>query len=804
MVEMSEPLYWKQRKAIRDAQAQVAASDPNVVVGALTSQYTMDQYTYVEGTGWRMLQRPYYVEIGTALANTLFANRPTWEHRITLQPNNPGRYSLAAETWSEDPEKPVNDATMQWFRALFVEMKRFDYSYINSVAYEILNFFMHEDWKQRDYSGAPALSGWKPPSSFIQPTNQEALDFMAAVQIQIIQACVDAEVPVKFQIGEPWWWDGTYTNGAPCIYDPATVAMYEAETGNPVPTPWIQNVYEELAPDQIPYMEWLRDKLGASTNNIRDQVKAVFPDVEATLLFFTPQIFSFASELTRLVNFPIEYWKSPQYDFVQIEDYDWIIDGRLDLVPKTFEAATDILGYPRSVVHYFTGFIQLPQDYHIWPWIDKAIEMAKEVNMPYIYIWSYTQVMRDSVLYNDLPNAPLNVPIWDVPPNWSSTYRITRNYKTDILTSRGGKEQRRAMRETPRKTIEFTSLLNFAEMRRFQAFLSERQGYPFYLPEVVSKTRTAETIAQDGLSVLLTKVPGWLQLGTVVLLSDGDRMDARVISLIDGNRVNFLAGSGTGVTGDWPKGTKVYYALYGMLSTNLSGRVLTSAVTEVQITFNVNPGSEPPPWNPTVAASTFAGREIFTMKPNWATPLNITFGTNTDTVDNGVGIISVFQPVQFNDRVTKMTFMNKNIDQYQAVQGFFERMKGQQGVFWCPTWLDDFIMDKRTAPGNVLYVEGTEVADFMENDSVYRNLAILTTDNVLHCYNVTGVGQVPGEQVTGLAISPALTTQVRNSIKKISWLVLCRLATDQLTTSFVTDEVATFEMSMQTLQYQEL
>jgi len=798
------PRYWRQRSDVRNAQAQVVAEQPNTVMGALSAHYGLGSYRHDVGIGWRFLQLPHIQLMAREEAAILIANRPTWENRLQLEANNPGRYSLAAETWSANPDEPVNRATMDWFRALFIQMKRYGYSYINSVAYEILNFFMHEDWKQRDYLGAPALSGWKPPSSFIQPTNQEALDFMAAVQIQIITACKEADVPVKFQIGEPWWWDGTYTNGAPCIYDPASVAMFEAETGLPVPTPWIKNVYEALAPNQIPYMEWLRDKLGGSTNYIRDRVKDRFPDVEATLLFFTPQIFSFASELTRLVNFPIEYWKAPNYDFVQIEDYDWIIDGNLDLVPKTFDAATDTLGYPRSVVHYFTGFIQLAQDYHIWAWIDKAIQMAKEVNMPYIYVWSYTQVMRDSVLYNDLPPAPLNVPIWDVPPNWSSTYKVSREYKTDILTSRGGKEQRRAMRETPRKSLEFTSLLKFGEMRRFQSFLGQRQGFPFYLPEVTAKTRTAETIAANGLSVLLERKPGWLQLGTVVILSDGDRMDARVISLINGNRVDFLAGGGTGVTGAWPKGTKVYYAVYGMLNANMSARVHTSAVTEVQITFNVMPGSEPPSWRATVPASTFAGREIFTMKPNWATPLSINFATNNDVVDNGVGQISVFQPVQFNDRVTRMTFLNKTIEQYELVQSFYERMKGQQGVFWCPTWLDDFELDARTAPGSIVYVKGTDAVDFMAADSVYRNIAILTTDNTLNCYNVTSIGKVNGENVSALAISPPLTAAVRAKIKKISWLVLCRLATDTLTTSFVTDEVATFELSMQTLQYEEL
>ena len=90
----------------------------------------------------------------------------------------------------------------------------------------------------------------------------------------------------------------------------------------------------------------------------------------------------------------------PNYEFVQIEDYDWIIDGRLDLVPKTFEAATELLGYPKEVVHYFIGFVLLPEDAkRIWGDVDKALNMAKKAGINIIYPWSYTQVMRDGVYY---------------------------------------------------------------------------------------------------------------------------------------------------------------------------------------------------------------------------------------------------------------------------------------------------------------------------------------------------------------------------------------------------------------------
>uniref|UniRef100_A0AAU6W045 Capsid and scaffold protein n=1 Tax=Pseudomonas phage Arace01 TaxID=3138526 RepID=A0AAU6W045_9VIRU len=405
VVDMPEPSLRVQREQIRVIQQEVIAEDPYTYFGASTVQYGAEAYTYEPGIGTLHFNAATASLIGADLATTLrglyqeFPLAPP----ITGQPDD---YWLIGQLWpdpEDDTSQPVNSATMDFFHRFFALLKERKFEYVNSVAYEILEFFHPPEWQQLNFDGLAGLSGWYPPSAFIQPTNKFALDYIGRVQIQLVQAAIQAGLAPKFQIGEPWWWDGSYSTGiyknAPCFYDQKTMAMYKAETGNDVPLPYITSIFNPVSPNQWPFIDWLCTKLGDSTNYIRDKVKGAIPNAEATLLFFTPQIMSPNSELTRRVNFPIAEWVYPNYEFVQIEDYDWIIDGRLDLVPQTFKAATEILGYPLEVVHYFIGFVLLAENSYIWDSADKAIGLALEAKIPHLYLWAYSQVMRDNVIF---------------------------------------------------------------------------------------------------------------------------------------------------------------------------------------------------------------------------------------------------------------------------------------------------------------------------------------------------------------------------------------------------------------------
>lgn len=313
-----------------------------------------------------------------------------------------GGYSTFVNQVSKYEPEPLNFPTEVWCRSLFGQMQAYGYTFIWSTSFEILNSYMPPEWKQRDAFGKEALSGWVPPSSFIQPTNVECNDYMARVIKHGLKLLSESGIThLMFQIGEPWWWDGSYTNGAPCIYDELTKSMYTAETGHAVPTPYYTDYRQPITSAQLPYLNWLGMKLGQSTNYIRDSVKAAYPASEATLLFFTPQIMNPASEMLPIINFPKAEWVYPNYDFVQIEDYDWIINGELDLLPLTLQAATVELNYPLSVVHYFVGFVNTARETWVWPNVNIATKEAILNEIPNIYVWAYPQVIRDGITYDD-------------------------------------------------------------------------------------------------------------------------------------------------------------------------------------------------------------------------------------------------------------------------------------------------------------------------------------------------------------------------------------------------------------------
>lgn len=393
------------REQIREIQLQLINEMTDVHMGALTAQYMPDDFTFEPGIGQIHFNVETSRKVCLDLAESVLKLVPIYPLVSPVKKQHDDYWfvgRLGLDPVSE-PE-PINMPTMEFYKRFLSLLHERDMKFVNSVAYEILNFFMPDEWKQLNWKGDPALSGWYPPSSFIQPTNKDALNFVSKAQCQILKECQNLGMELYFQIGEPWWWDGSYNTGegknAPCIYDPKTTALYKEETGNDVPTPWIKDIFAPVEEHQWPYVDWLCTKLGQSTNYIRDYVKGKFPDAQATLLFFTPQIMSPASELTGRLNFPESEWIFPNYDFVQIEDYDWIIDGRLDLVPLTFDAAVNRLGYPLNVVHYFIGFVLLPEDAKkIWADVDKAWGLALEAGIPHIYPWSYTQVMRDGVIY---------------------------------------------------------------------------------------------------------------------------------------------------------------------------------------------------------------------------------------------------------------------------------------------------------------------------------------------------------------------------------------------------------------------
>lgn len=309
-------------------------------------------------------------------------------------------WNAAENRYVVDPAKPrLNAPTRLWLDDFFARLHARGFRIIVSVSFEILAQTMPTPWKQRDAAGNQAETGYRPPSCLIAPTNPAARAYLRDVFLDTLTR-LPPGAEKHVQIGEPWWWDGSFGTNTPHIYDTTTEAAYLAATGKPVPTPRLTTIFGQPAAKHQPYLHWCRDQLGVATGWLVDQIRAVHPAAITYLLVFTPQILREGAPLVRTLNFPETAWKFPAFDVLQIEEYDKVIEGDSAFSRLTWLLATDVLGYPRARIHYFAGFNLLPQTTWIWFNTDRAIRAAFAEGPGEVFVWSREQVMRDGWLFD--------------------------------------------------------------------------------------------------------------------------------------------------------------------------------------------------------------------------------------------------------------------------------------------------------------------------------------------------------------------------------------------------------------------
>lgn len=100
----------------------------------------------------------------------------------------------------------LNGPCAAWHADFLARAKAMGFGAILSLSYELLDAHCPAEWKQRAADGEHALTGWEPPSALLSPANAAAMDWLQAVAQAFAELAVAAGQPVRFQVGEPWWW----------------------------------------------------------------------------------------------------------------------------------------------------------------------------------------------------------------------------------------------------------------------------------------------------------------------------------------------------------------------------------------------------------------------------------------------------------------------------------------------------------------------------------------------------------------------------------------------------------------------
>ncbi|HKR92535.1 DUF2460 domain-containing protein [Novosphingobium sp.] len=370
---------------------------------------------------------------------------------------------------------PLNMPARAWHRAFFAECARVGFSPVASLSYELLDQHCPPEWKQRDHLGNPARTGWDPPSTLLSPANGTAMAWLRSVATELAMLMSEAGVPVRFQVGEPWWW--TFPDGRICLYDAAALAAFG---GAP---PVISDMRAELSTEQTALLDTAGAVLAQSTAALISTVRgAVSPlPVEALALIFTPTLLAPDMPHLKRANLPLG-WAAPAFDRLQVEDYDWLTAGADGLRRAAYAEVNERLNYPSPDQDYLAGFVPAPSARDQWVRIDAGIDEARARAPHEIVVWALPQIARDGYVRlppTDHSGADDMQAFDDVPYPLALGLDATviSEFSTSVSVTASGFERRNSLWSNARLRFDVgPGVRSEAELGELIAFYRARRG----------------------------------------------------------------------------------------------------------------------------------------------------------------------------------------------------------------------------------------------------------------------------------------------------------------------------------------
>lgn len=415
--------------------------------------------------------------------------------------------------------------------------------------------------------------------------------------------------------------------------------------------------------------------------------------------------------------------------------------------------------------------------------------------------------------------------LWPFPVDWSSAVETSYEFRTEVFTSRSGREQRRALRQNPRMAIESTHTVQRDEFRRFDALMST-SAPEFVVPDFSEVTRLSARGFAGAQFVTVTRVPWWAVAGAQMVLEGwGRASELLTLQSVSGDRLNLTSG----LAQTWEVGSPLRLGRLARVASSPTNMLLPDAArARVRFEVDIAAARFRPPEAP---RGGYDGREVFMHRPDWSSPPRRDYESGREVVDYGFGRQAFFNEQPFISRSMQMDFLGVDADPAlydptdrfwasrlflasenttgQPVSAFapasaaslidvFRRMKGMRGELFVPTWSADMqAVGGIVESESTLDVAGRRVFDEYRDDPAHKAIALILPDRTSIFRRVIGMSVVGGN--TRLAVDAAWS-ETTSDFSAVCWLPMCRFASDTLTLSWRTNLVAEMSVNFRSLE----
>lgn len=365
------------------------------------------------------------------------------------------------------------------------------------------------------------------------------------------------------------------------------------------------------------------------------------------------------------------------------------------------------------------------------------------------------------------------VTAWSFIPDWSRGILERIDWKSDVLQSYDGSEQRGALRLGPRKSWEFEAFFEGKARRYAESLIWGWGARTWALPVWPDGQGLAAPLAAGSNVVpLSTATRDFRAGGLVVILGDAFTFEVAEVDSVFADRIQLKRQT----AGAWPQGAMVYPARLAQIMDRVTADRWSGDASGLRVSFDV---VEPCDYTASAGAASYRGRPVLELRPEWSGGYDLELTRKLAELDNITGGRAFEDEAGIPATRQRMRFAATTRAEGDTLRRLAYFLQGRVKSAWVPTWTDDFKLSALVAPGAAgIDVEWTGYTQQIGRDVGRRDIRIELRSGSIFYRRIEGSQEV-SQNVERLALDSALPVQIApDDVLQISFLSLARQDVD--------------------------
>ncbi|MCL7422511.1 MAG: hypothetical protein M8364_16595 [Methylobacter sp.] len=374
-----------------------------------------------------------------------------------------------------------------------------------------------------------------------------------------------------------------------------------------------------------------------------------------------------------------------------------------------------------------------------------------------------------------------------IKPDWSQTIRDSFEWLTEILTSYAGGEQRRKLREYPRRILQYRIILQGDEQQRGNILLAAWQSRNFAIPLWFDVTRLSSGVTSNQSAIACdTRHRGFYIGGLGIIRQSAFVYEAFEIADMSDSSITVASP----LTQDWPANTPVYPLRLGMLDATQKGKLEHAGLSVYDMQFLCDDTDNA--YEAIDYTTLYRGLPVLTTPNNVARDVSMEWARQLEIIDFNINGRYVDDQSNRAAIAFDYNFLAATLaDRHALIQALFARA-GKFNACWLASGQSDFTVMQAIGAGNngitVAYTGYSLYLSDLPNNR--RDLVIKTKAGTVYYRRIISATD-NGDGTEALVLDSALGADVAVSqIKILSFLTYMRLASDTVTLEHETASIA--------------